>query len=65
MLEQGYHKGQLCIVDFLLCQEGYCANCQIFAEKMSARSEVEVQVDKSQESSMVPDKSPVHSQAVR
>jgi hypothetical protein len=34
MPNEEYHKGQICIVDLLLCQEGYCANCMVFAEKM-------------------------------
>jgi hypothetical protein len=34
MVNVGYHKGEVCILDFLLCQEGYCANCMIFAEKI-------------------------------
>jgi hypothetical protein len=34
MPNEEYHKGQICIVDLLLCQEGYCASCMVFAEKM-------------------------------
>jgi hypothetical protein len=29
------HKGEPCIVDTKLCQEGYCSNCQIYRDYLN------------------------------
>lgn len=32
-----YHKGELCRYKPIICQEGYCSDCQIYKEKDNDR----------------------------
>ena len=33
-----YHKGQLCIYRFLLCQEGFCSECALHKQHKRNKS---------------------------
>jgi hypothetical protein len=32
MINSQYHKGELCKIKLVLCQEGYCGHCHIYEE---------------------------------
>jgi hypothetical protein len=34
MTNQEYHKGESCLFNSVLCQEGYCSGCMIYLEKI-------------------------------
>ena len=38
-MEFEYHKGSLCVHRFQLCQEGYCAECNIHLNALKTAAE--------------------------
>jgi len=35
MVNQEYHKGSFCIYTSIFCQEGYCAECDIYRKRQA------------------------------
>jgi hypothetical protein len=33
MINQEYHKGSFCLYTSIFCQEGYCAECEIYRQR--------------------------------
>jgi hypothetical protein len=40
-----YHKGQLCIHKFILCQEGFCSECAIHYQYQQHNKPVDEELD--------------------
>lgn len=40
-----YHKGQLCIHKFMLCQEGFCSECSIHYQYKQYKTPVEEELN--------------------
>jgi hypothetical protein len=45
MMYTEYHKGQLCIHRFILCQEGFCSECAIHQQYQRREIPVEEEID--------------------
>jgi hypothetical protein len=41
-MDTEYHKGQLCIYKFMLCQEGFCSRCAILHEHQKNKISIDV-----------------------